>query len=380
MKRTLIILTATAVVATAVLAAENATNPLLHSRTVGMTVVPVDAGRSYAPVDGTSIVGLCPVGIRFEPKPITPALIVLQAGSAQADSTIADKSSRYISYLRCLAEAKQWDALGKEADAAGAAHGSVERQVCRRQPKAVDWNQDFGGTILPSLDRDALKKQMDHLAKLEFDCPILLVTDLSGDWQKLYDTTFDAAAKAGFDPIIGFCISEMTLGELFRIPEFLSRYEGRYQSVIANYDLTNENFIENPHPFYVNMAAQRVGLTLALIRHASPKISVWLAVGYNRSPSWQEWIGRQNRASYSGIALSGPSAVTACQYIEPANVVRSSIAEVAGSLPVGLLGATNSAANRLSRGDDAILTEHDSLRRGLKGSSFAFVHLKEEAP
>ncbi|MHC4983454.1 MAG: hypothetical protein ACYTF6_09865, partial [Planctomycetota bacterium] len=167
--------------------------------------------------------------------------------------------------------------------------------------------------------------------------------------------------------------------ELLRIPQFLKRYDGRYHSVVANYELTNGNFTRDPRSIAVQRAERRISLVLALIRRASPQTTTWLAVGYNGSPSWRQWVRRQEKSNFDGVALTGRSANLACMQPSAVKFIASEFSEEIGQKRIGLVGFADPFLNpKLQQDDDFAVGGYASLRTAHRASGLAFTHIQEK--
>lgn len=254
----------------------------------------------------------------------------------------------------------------------------AEAAVSEKKPVAA-LDGAFGGDIDPTWTPEVLQKRLARMKTLGFSCPIVPVRRLGGDWRGSYDALFKALDGQA-QPMLGLCLREMDLPDLLATAELLRRYEGKFHSVIVNYDLTNGH-VDGPttSPAF-REATEKVALALALVHRASPSSYAWLAVGYHRTPDWKSWVKSFDAQQYSGLLLSGGSAVAACAYPQTAAQVRKAIGEQAGDKPVGLIGFRLHTLDALLFGrDDLGLAQYESLRASLKQAGIAPLHISYTA-
>jgi len=360
-KRTLIMLLlgcATALLSASGAGAQQAALPPADGRTV--VAVHSDAGKLYV-----------------APGIVTTAVAVPQTRSLTPP--VLDEAGSYVARLLSLAVSNEWNTVAGEVQRLGGDPTSVNTPPAAAAKAELDLERRFGGVLTPSRDREVVKSQLDRFAYLGFDCPVLLATDLKDGWQETYDITFGISQGRIGKPILGLCIGRMSVPELLRIPEFLRRYQGKFHSVVANYDLTTTEFERTPDAALVRRGMDRVGLVLALVRRADPALHVWLATGYTGRPSWPEWLKAQDKSAYDGIALTGPSAVLACMHPEVARKVTQKIAKEMPEKPVSLMGFSEPFLSpQIKRNDDHAVKACEELRGALRGCGFVLVHTEEE--
>jgi hypothetical protein len=262
-----------------------------------------------------------------------------------------------------------WDLDATALTVAAASH--------KRSAAALD--VACGGEIEVTWAPAVLQKRLARMQDLGFNCPLLAVRRLQGNWRSDYDALFKAL-DGRFTPMLGLCLRDMDLRDLLSVAELLRRYEGKFHSVIVNYDLTNGHVDGDAASTAHRHAVQRVSLALALVHRASPSSHAWLAVGYHRTPDWRTWVKSFDTQQYSGLLLCGGSAVAACAYPQTAAQVRKSILQQVGEKPVGLIGfRLHTLDALLFEGDDRGLAQYEALRASLKQVGIAPLHVSYAA-
>lgn len=315
--------------------------------------------------------------IRFEPASVAEQVAV-RGNDLLPDLPRLEKVGPYLPWAMSMIRQSRWDALTAEM-----ANFGVDPQCltpAAAAPKAVpSLDLTFGGELDCSWSPEVLQKALTYMNDMGFDCPIVPVRSLKGNWRQEYDAFFKAI-QGRTSPMLGLCIRQMDLADLLAVPEMLRRYEGRFHSIIVNYDLTNGviDVAAGSGPF--QDAVDKVSSALALVNRACPSAYVWLAVGYHRTPDWQSWINAFDAKQYSGILLAGGSAVSACMYPASAAVVSKAFGEQVKNMPIGLIGLrVNWVDALLYRRDDQGLQQYQALRQALKKVGISPLHVSYTA-
>ena len=289
------------------------------------------------------------------------------------------KTDMYLSRALQTARAGQWGSLAAEMGSFCIDTTAVTQPAAEKPKDTPSMDASFGGELDPEWSEDFLARKVKRMQSLGFDVPIVPIRSLQGDWRNEYDAFF-AAIDGKATPMLGLCIGQMTLPDLLTVPEFLRRYEGKYHSIIVNYDLTNGNVDMTQAPVTLRDATDRVALALVLVHRASPSAFVWLAVGYHRSPSWESWVRSFDRQQFSGVLLSGGSAVAACMYPQTAKTVHRSMHKKCGAMPLGLIDfRLHDLDELLYHQDDLGIQRYKTIQAAMKRAGIHPMHIRYTA-
>jgi len=296
---------------------------------------------------------------------------------ARVQTEVFDPGARDVSRLLALAKAGQWPEVAAGIERLGASGKAVLAPLPVEPAKPLTVEHLISGTIKPSADREEVEKDVKRLLYWSLTPPIMKVTGMDEDWQRIFDTSFDIMGGRVSPPIVEFCLQRMSTKELLLVPAFVQRYHGRYHSLIVTcdfYDVGNEVV---PDESRIQAGAQQVALTMEFIRRADPSAQIWLAVGYNSRPQWADWLKTQDPSRFAGIALIGSAAVRACSRPEVAKIVVTRFRQDAPDKPIALIGLSSYYYNTvLSAMDDRGIIELRDLAMRLKASGFAFVSIQ----
>lgn len=285
----------------------------------------------------------------------------------------------YLPRAVLAAKAEQWDVLAAQMQPFGIDPNAVA-QVAPEQPKAApSMDASFGGELDPSWSAGKLAKRIKKMKSFGFTVPVVPVRSLQRNWRTKYDGFFEAIGD-GITPMLGLCVGKMDVPDLLAVPEFLRRYEGKYHSVIVNYDLTNGHVDGMQGPPAFRAAAERVSLALALTKRATPAVYAWLAVGYNRAPTWNAWASAFDRQQFSGLMLSGHSAVSACMNPQIAKQIQRQIGKRFPNTQIGLVNFRLHTLDWLMfHRDDLGIQRYSTIRAQLKQVGIVPLHIRYTA-
>jgi len=355
-----------------------------------MAPSPAEAGRGFtsAPVSVSVAGALSPaafapgrVAVRGARAPqgllvhsVAPRSTRL-GGPASPDLSAVCGGADYARRLLGLARSGDWAGLAEHVRLAGGDPAAVAEPLRTGTAAPPDLKGNWGGVLVPSAKARVLESRLQRVESLGFKRPVLRVSRLTGEWRRRFDLTFAKAADRLDKPVLALCIRDMAAEEILRLPGLLRRHEGRYHSVIANYDLTNGEL--RPRLGLFRAAAQRVALVLALARRAAPAARLWLAVGFSRNPPWRDWVRFQDRRHYDGLALTGASATYAATHGPTAARLHNRLAKEFAPTPVGFVGFAHPLLGRVRGKHDRIAHLLKTSAAILRESGFSFVHVQE---
>ncbi len=290
------------------------------------------------------------------------------------------RSGDYTHRLLLLAKAGDWQAIGQEIERFGGDARSITAPPPATAGSGEQQTFAYAGSLEPSADPKVLAQRLAVFRYPELGPPIVLVTSLGADWKHVYDVTFNAL-KGKDQPLVGLCIDRMSEAEMLAIPEFVQRYSGQHGGIIANYDLSNADFLPGNAPRNYDLSVDRVSLVLRLTRRSDTDVPVYLAVGYNQKPSWQSWIAQQPRECFTGIVLVGPTTRLAFAYRQACRFpVRDLRKTLGDAIPIGLVSFWNPVTTKvLSQDEQAVRQEYALLKSALQEAGISFVHIMEES-
>ncbi len=343
---------------------------------VPVTIALNDAGPALSPATFTAQAP--DSGAAFLPTP--PAIVeTYDLSGVLVGSEKYDPAGRNVPRLLVLAKDGRWQDLVSAVLQVGENPEPLETPAAAEPRKPLTVDHLLSGTIPPSANPAVVDFHVKRLLYWALTPPVLIVTDLKGQWKTTFDTTFDTLEGRIPPPIVQLCLENMTLGELLSVPGFVQRYRGRYHSLIVGYQFYTYYDEGVPSEARIYEGAQRVALVLELIRRADPSARVWLAVGYNSRPTWREWLKTQDSSRFDGVVLFGGAGVRACSHPEVAKIVVDRVRQVAGDKPVALVGLLSPCHNGLmAYKDDRGIIELREIAKRLKASGLAFVSLQEE--
>jgi hypothetical protein len=277
------------------------------------------------------------------------------------------------------ARAEDWDQLAAQMQPFGINPESVATAAGDKPKAQPSMDVSFGGELDPQWPADELDRKFKRMRHNGFTVPVVPVRRIRGDWRESYDEFFETIGEST-TPVLGLCVGTMDVPDLLAVPEFLRRYEGKYHSVIVNYDLTNGHIDGTQGPPAFRAAVKRVSLALALTSRATPGVYTWLAVGYNRAPTWDAWVAAFDRQQFSGLMLSGHSAVSACTNPKVAAQIQKQMAK---RVPDTRIGLVNFRLHRLDEmlyhRDDLAIERYTAIRDSLKQAGIAPLHISYTA-
>lgn len=285
----------------------------------------------------------------------------------------------YLPRAVLAAKAEKWDVLAAQMQPFGIDPNAVAQPAGKKPQSTPSMDASFGGELDPSWSAGKLAKRIKKMKSFGFTVPVVPVRSLQRNWRTKYDEFFETVGD-GVTPMLGLCIGKMNVVDLLAVPEFLRRYEGKYHSVIVNYDLTNGHVDGMRGPPAFRSAAERVSLALAMTKRAAPAAYTWLAVGYNRAPTWNAWASAFDRQHFSGLMLSGHSAVSACMNPQIAKQIQRQIGKRFPNTQVGLVNFRLHTLDWLMfHRDDLGIQRYSTIRAQLKQVGIVPLHIRYTA-
>jgi len=283
----------------------------------------------------------------------------------------------YVHKLLVMVQEGRWDGLVLEAKRVGIDASCLSVAAKPATEPQPTMPAVLAGMLEPSGQPSEVKRQLEALHYPKYGMPLEPVPTLQGDWEGVFDVTFEAL-RGEEKPIIALCIGKMSAAELLVVPEFLKRYEGQYSAVIANYDVASFETEDPDDPAARERRHERVSLSLALIHRTVPSVKVWLAVDY--TIRWREWISRQAADQFNGIVLCGRTATSKGLDQQVAPVMLARFSGATSGRPVAIMGLEHKKLTAMfsGAGGTSQARYFDQLTAGLRNAGYSFVHVQPE--